>query len=161
MRTIDADLGVAAIVVQDEGILLVQEGQGKHKEFWGLPKGFVESGELPANAVIRELYEECGLSGTVTGLIGIRETLRDSNPCVFIAYRVRVQNNNLSINSSEISAARFFGLDELSDLKWISSAMHLLAKSGLEANDSTSLIDFTSTQNHPYLVHLCGEVQPA
>ena len=157
MRTIDADLGVAAIVVQDGGILLVQEGQGLHQGHWGLPKGFVEPGELPANAVIRELYEECGLSGTITGLIGIREALRDSNPCVFIAYQVHSPTDNLRPNLDEISAARFFKLDELSELRWISDAMYLLAKSGLEASGLTSSIDFTSKLDYPYLVHLCGE----
>ena len=39
MRPIPLDLGVAAIVLRDSKILLVQEAQGPHEGRWGLPKG--------------------------------------------------------------------------------------------------------------------------
>ena len=60
MATVSCDLGVAARVVADGGILLVQEGQGRHQGCWGLPKGHVEEGESPEEAALRELAEESG-----------------------------------------------------------------------------------------------------
>ena len=46
-----------AIVVKDGAILLSQEPPGK----FGLPGGGVKLGELPEEAVIREVWEEAGL----------------------------------------------------------------------------------------------------
>lgn len=47
---------------------LVQNGDGsllfiKRLGVWDLPKGKIEKGETPENAAIREVEEECGLSG--------------------------------------------------------------------------------------------------
>ena len=59
MRSNLCDLGVAACVVNKGRILLIKESKGPHSSKWGVPKGFVESGELPAQAALRELFEEC------------------------------------------------------------------------------------------------------
>ena len=69
MRSNLCDLGVAACVVNKGRILLIKESKGPHSSKWGVPKGFVESGELPAQAALRELFEECGLSGDIILLI--------------------------------------------------------------------------------------------
>ena len=45
------DVGVAAAVVTDTGILLVQEAKGTYAGCWGLPKGHVEPNESIENAV--------------------------------------------------------------------------------------------------------------
>ena len=45
MRSNLCDLGVAACVIHDERILLVQEAEGSHQGLWGLPKGVVEEFE--------------------------------------------------------------------------------------------------------------------
>ena len=68
MKGLPCDLGVAAVVSSDDKILLVKEGTGPFKGKWGLPKGFVDKGELPRDAALRELKEECGLDGEVVGL---------------------------------------------------------------------------------------------
>jgi len=62
------------IVLREDKILMA-----KHRDpngdrevvWWCLPGGGVEAGETPAEAAIRELYEECGVRGTI-----LRETAR-------------------------------------------------------------------------------------
>ena len=52
------DVGVAAAVTTESGILLVQESKGPYEGCWGLPKGYVEPDESIEAAVLRELREE-------------------------------------------------------------------------------------------------------
>src|SRR2546423_15466379 len=51
--------GVAAIVGDAEGRVLFLRRADDAR--WGLPAGFVEPGETPAEAVAREVHEETGL----------------------------------------------------------------------------------------------------
>jgi len=158
MRTVIVDLGVAAVVIKNSKILLVQEGQGAHVGQWGLPKGYVEHGELPAGAALRELLEECGINGTVEGICGIRECLRNGLARLFIAYKIHAEHDSLIIDVDEISNAKYVDFDELDDIDWISPAMYTLAKSGFSHSSTMSMIDFSSTQSYPYLVHVDQEV---
>lgn len=61
---------VAAIVEHDaEEIVLVRQ-KGWPEGWFGLVTGFLERGEEPEAAVLRELREELGLEGAVVSLIG-------------------------------------------------------------------------------------------
>ena len=90
MHSVECDLGVAAIVRRARSVLLVRELHGRYEGRWGLPKGYVDRGELPRNAALRELEEECSLNGTVLGVQSVRERLLDGTPALFIAYLVEV-----------------------------------------------------------------------
>lgn len=51
--------GVAAIIRNDEGRILLQKRSDDGS--WSLPAGAIDLGETPAQAVVREAYEETGL----------------------------------------------------------------------------------------------------
>ena len=53
-----------------EEILLVKRAEEPGKGLWGLPGGFIEQGESPEIAAIRELKEETQLNGKVVKLLG-------------------------------------------------------------------------------------------
>ncbi|MGG3471363.1 NUDIX domain-containing protein [Neobacillus pocheonensis] len=60
---------VAAIVRNDLGeILLQNKGNGEN---WSLPAGAIELGEAPAEAVVREVWEETGLYVLPKKLLGV------------------------------------------------------------------------------------------
>ncbi len=62
-------LGAIALVFDAGGrVLLVRHG---YKSGWALPGGGVDRGEPPADAVLREMREEIGLSGGIAEFFGL------------------------------------------------------------------------------------------
>lgn len=68
-------VGVAAVVLQDGQVLLVQRGREPNKGQWALPGGLLELGETLAEGVRREVREECGLEIEVGPLLAIFEPM--------------------------------------------------------------------------------------
>lgn len=131
MDSRSCDLGVAARVIEDGRILLVKEAHGRYEGNWGLPKGYVEPGESPEVAALRELSEETGATGNIIGLAAVRSSTNNGIPAVFLCYDVNLDTISESHISNEISEYGWFQIDELSNLDWISETMHNLAIEGL------------------------------
>ena len=153
MHTIECDVGVAAIVRKARSILLVKEAHGRYKDFWGLPKGYVNQDELPSHAALRELSEECNVDGKIIGVQAIRERLLKEVPAIFIAYLVELPGDQLPLPGDEVSETRFVHADEFEELDWISDAMHSMAASAVNSNQTLQTIDYQPQQGHPYMLH--------
>ena len=62
----------AAVIVERDGeILLVRRRLNPRQGLWTLPGGFVDFGERPAEAAIRECREETGLEIEITSLVAV------------------------------------------------------------------------------------------
>ena len=59
-------VGVGAVVVDRNRVLLVQRGREPLKGKWSLPGGMLELGESLADGVAREVQEETGLNVEVS-----------------------------------------------------------------------------------------------
>ena len=83
-------LAVDAVTIRGDEVLLIRRGRGPWKGMLAFPGGFVDKGEDPQHAVLRELEEECGLEGKVIRLLCVRGS-PDRDPrghVVSIAYVV-------------------------------------------------------------------------
>ena len=158
MGSVRCDLGVAAVVTKDNKVLLVKESAGRYSGHWGLPKGYVDEGELPRDAALRELREECAVDGKVTGIYAIRENLTDIGPAVFIAYSVSLLPNETPIAASENDEAKFISVEDFDSLKWVSEAMKSIAENAL-LQTPFSTTDYSKQRGYPYLLHQNNEVR--
>jgi len=66
----DNPLPVVAAVVEHEGAVILVRQKGWPEKWHGLITGFLEKGETPEAAILRELHEELGLEGEIKSFIG-------------------------------------------------------------------------------------------
>ncbi len=68
-------VGVGAIVFKGKEVLLVRRGHPPAEGAWAFPGGLVELGESSAQAIRREVREECGISIEPVELAGLFEPI--------------------------------------------------------------------------------------
>ena len=91
---------VAAAVIREAvgaALLLTRRPEGKHLAgYWELPGGKVESGEDPADAVIREVREECGLEIEVMDILDVTFHRYDDKDVLLLFYDCRVRGGDIA-----------------------------------------------------------------
>lgn len=99
------------IIIKDDKVLLVYE---KNRNFWGFPKGHVETGENEIQTALREVKEEVGIDVEIDK--SKRYTLNyiinneiDKTSVLFIAKPI---NNNIKIQESEIEKFKWCTYNE-------------------------------------------------
>ena len=108
--------------------------------YWTLPGGGIDFGEAPAEAVLRELTEETGLTGAVLSLAAVDSWVRrgplagapgDDFQAIQILYRVRVTGGVLRDEvDGSTDAAAWFTRDEVANLpvvELVESGLRVLA----------------------------------
>lgn len=99
---------VAAIVELDHSVVLVRNRLWPEKMF-GLVTGFLERGETPETAVIREVREELGLDGTIAGFIGYYSFFEMNQ--LILAFHVIAQGT--PVIGEELAEVRYVSPDRL------------------------------------------------
>jgi 8-oxo-dGTP diphosphatase len=69
-------VGVGAVILDGDRVLLVKRGQAPSLGKWSIPGGLVHLGESIADAVHREVLEECGVRIRILELCGVIDRVR-------------------------------------------------------------------------------------
>jgi 8-oxo-dGTP pyrophosphatase MutT (NUDIX family) len=126
---------VAGIVRNTVGeILLQNKGNG---EKWSLPAGAIELGEAPAEAVVREVWEETGLIVSPRKLLGVfgGKDYRYQYPNGHqIEYNIfmfdcEIQSGELNPIDNETAELRYFHPDDMPELA-LPYPKHLFSQAG-------------------------------
>jgi 8-oxo-dGTP pyrophosphatase MutT (NUDIX family) len=107
-----------AVFDEDGRILLVRHREG---DVWSIPGGAIEPEEIPADALVRELWEETGLHVRplrILGIFGGPECTivygnGDRSNYVITMFECEVVGGTLTAESDETCGAAFVGADEL------------------------------------------------
>jgi len=113
----DPKVAVIAFVTHKDKVLLVRRAVEPSRGKWALPGGYMDAGEMPEEALHRELDEEVGLGVDITRLLDIfpMESPEQANSGIVLAYEAEPEADDLITLQSkdDVSAAGWFGQDEL------------------------------------------------
>lgn len=96
---------VGGIVEWNDQVILVRN-VGWPSNWYGLVTGFLESGEMPEEAIVREVKEEIGLDAELQSFIGMYEFYRKNQ--LLICYHLTVASGDVR-----------YPPDEIADYKWV------------------------------------------
>jgi ADP-ribose pyrophosphatase YjhB (NUDIX family) len=106
-------VAAGAIILNEQGQLLLNEHTYRRQHPWGLPGGGIHFSEEPAEAVRRELKEETGLSMEEATLLMV-ENSKDARR-VSLTYLCTGISGTFA-PSDEVCAIRYFDIEALPEL---------------------------------------------
>lgn len=96
-------------------ILLIKRALPPGQGLWTFPSGFIEAGESPEEACLRELAEETGMRGKVTGLINVyHEYSKMYGDVLNIAFAVKL-TDGIPQAGDDAAAVRLVDASEVRD----------------------------------------------
>ena len=101
-------MSAAAVIVNDEGKVLLLNHLLRPFSGWGLPGGFVAAGEQPEEAIRREIREETGRKLNNVKMFRVR-TIKRHIEILFLADA----NGEATVQSREILGLAWFKRDDL------------------------------------------------
>jgi ADP-ribose pyrophosphatase YjhB (NUDIX family) len=114
---IDPKVAAAVLVIRDGRVLLVRRAGEPFRGLWTLPAGFVNSGEDPAEAAVRECLEETGLRVRLTHIYDIvagREHPRGAD--FVIVYEAELISEGKLKPDDDADAVDWFDRDHLPEI---------------------------------------------
>lgn len=105
---------VGVAVVRDDGrVLMVKSNRGFTKGMWNIPGGFIEYGEHPETAAVREIREEVGLDVVLGDLLGIWMERFESPYFMYgFMYDATTESVDVRPEPTEIADARWMEPDD-------------------------------------------------
>ncbi len=123
MKTVNV---VAAIIIKDKKIFATQRGYGEFKDGWEFPGGKVEKGEIPENAIVREIKEELDTEIKVKEYFDTVEYDYPNFHLSMKCYICSVLSGKLELLEHE--AAKWLDKDSLDSIAWLPADLGLVDK---------------------------------
>ncbi|MBK8618482.1 MAG: NUDIX domain-containing protein [Anaerolineales bacterium] len=100
---------VAAMIFDEQGRILLFKHTYRKFE-WGIPAGGLEYNEQPADAIVREFFEETGMELQVERMLLAESSREDRN--ISLIYLCKIAGGTFK-ESHEISEMKYFEVDHL------------------------------------------------
>ena len=126
-------VGVGAIIIQNDRVVLVKRAHPPIQGQWSIPGGVLEVGELVREAAIREAREETGLIVEPADLLGVYDRIlrnheqRVQYHYVLVDFLCRPVGGELQA-ASDAAEVRWFTREELPALKLAEDTQDVIEK---------------------------------
>jgi 8-oxo-dGTP pyrophosphatase MutT (NUDIX family) len=118
----------------DGRVLLARHSEGG---VWLLPGGAIEPGEVPADAAVREMFEETGLLVRLTGLVGVfggpefvvRYRNGHRTSYVMSVFEAAIHRGHAQADGTELLELRYvtaLEAEALHTAAWMSEVLHVV-----------------------------------
>ncbi len=124
-------VGVGAIAIDNERLLMIRRGHGPAAGEWSIPGGRVEAGETLAEAVVRELEEETGLEGVCGEFVGWDERIGEEFHFVLLAFKVTLLEVNEPVAGDDAAEAAWVPLADVADRQLVDGLAEFLHDHGI------------------------------
>jgi NAD+ diphosphatase len=101
---------VAAIVEYDNDTVILIQNKGWPADWFGIVSGFLEKGETPDEAILREVKEELGLEAEMVENLGVYSFLQRNE--LIIAYHVKA-TGEIKMDEEELQAFKIVPIQKL------------------------------------------------
>ena len=116
----------AAIICRDHKIFATQRGYGEFKDGWEFPGGKIEPGEMPEQALVREIKEELDTEIEVGEHFCTVEYDYPKFHLTMHCYLAAIKSGDLSLKEHE--AAKWLTLDNLDSVDWLPADLEIIAQ---------------------------------
>ena len=107
----DNPVPVVAAIAERDGAIIQVRSRGWPAGWYGLITGFLEAGEMPEQAVLREVQEEVGLAATLQDYCGMYPFYEMNQ--LLIVYHVTVAAGPIRLDESELDGHREVALGDV------------------------------------------------
>lgn len=148
----DPKVAVIALVLHQDKVLLIRRAVDPAKGKWSLPGGYMDAGEMPEEALQRELLEEVGLRVKIGDLIDIFPMVNDEGRRIGIVLAFRAEPSGSAeipyvaddaqeanwYGAKQIPAELAFESTETLLKNWGASALSSIGSGGQEPDADTA-----------------------
>ena len=110
-------IAVAGVAVQDGKMLFVRDSHG----FWAGVGGWIEPGETPEDALLREIREEIGIEAQITRALrpALKWHVHEETSFLLFVFEVKLLSQDLRPDPIEVTDIVWAGRDEWQELEML------------------------------------------
>lgn len=140
---------VTAVVIRENKVLLARHTYGGGNGKLIVPGGYVENGETPQHALVREYLEETGITIEPENIIGIRFNMHDW----YIAFRARYISGEARSDHDENSEVLWVDIEDALNREDVPDLTKKLIQSALSKDVGLQVTGYESTSHTPFSLY--------
>ena len=141
---------VTGVVIREDKVLLARHTYGGGKGKLIIPGGYVNFGETPQEALVREYIEETQIKVKPTNIIGVRFNMHDW----YIAFRAEYISGEACSDNDENSEVLWIAIDEALSRNDVPELTKKLIQSAISKESGLTYKEYQgNTKDAPYSLY--------